>query len=152
MAASLQLSDEESQDVSLAYLNEQKKECLPLPPEHTPVPPAKSLPALPPGFSQSLSDVVPDTVTNLCCVVLLLSTVRQMTTRAGKTCDMSSLIVGDETRKHFRVTAWGDNSAWVHKTRVGQVVILSKIRIGYICIYTYPYLALTVSVCVCHQH
>ena len=61
-------------------------------------------------------------------VVLQTNPVKVIVTRAGREVELSTLLVGDETRSWVTVTLWGAKAFWVESLALGDIVWCQNMR------------------------
>ena len=77
-----------------------------------------------------LSRVVADScaMTDSLVLVIGLNPVSRLTTKDGRQLTKSSAVVCDRSRPYATVTLWADRAPWVHHLRIGDVVLLTRLR------------------------
>ncbi|SPR00022.1 Shieldin complex subunit 2 first OB fold domain-containing protein [Plasmodiophora brassicae] len=79
-----------------------------------------------PVVTSSIGGLQVDTVVSLCAVAFQVDPVA--ITSAGRVA-FSSVLVGQCGTPFFRVTMWRDRSRWVERFRVGDVILMTDIRV-----------------------
>eukprot|EP00047_Mylnosiga_fluctuans_P019297 m.81054 g.81054 ORF g.81054 m.81054 type:complete len:606 (-) comp8068_c0_seq3:3204-5021(-) len=77
----------------------------------------------------ALRDCVPGTDAAILGIVLQTVPVRDIRTRTGEDLQLASVLLGDETAGHFRLTFWAALAPVVDRLRPGDAIVVSHVRI-----------------------
>lgn len=70
---------------------------------------------------------------NLCVLVLQVNPVKEIQIKSGRNAGqfvpLSSIIVSDSTKSHFKLTLWRQASGWTEKIVAGDIIVATSIRI-----------------------
>lgn len=92
-----------------------------------------ALPKISDKFS-NIADCSPrKSLVNICVVVLQVNPIKEIQIKsghnAGQFIPLSSIIVSDTTKTHFKLTLWRQASSWTEKIVAGDIIVATAIRI-----------------------